>query len=243
MVVTKEVLEHISTKPWSDFTEADYTLEQWHAACLIHLHTGPPTSKAQCKLPIKTPTGAVNQNGVFAAAAALAGARGGVNAPESEKASAAKTLIRLYGQMNKKPPPSLMQHSDDTNNEEVSLTTVEDILEHHGIKGMHWGIRRDKKQSTSTTSEDFRKAQELRRKNPSSLTNQELQTLNQRLNLERQHKQLNPGLVHSGKARVEFILGTVGLGVTAYKLVHSDAFKAVMNIGKKTASKQLKFKF
>ena len=29
---------HISEKPWGDYTEADYTIEQWHRACLIHQH-------------------------------------------------------------------------------------------------------------------------------------------------------------------------------------------------------------
>jgi hypothetical protein len=68
-------LKHVSEKPWSDYTKADYSIEQWHAACLIHLHQGPPTSKDQCKVPVRTPNGALNRNGVHAAAAALAGPR------------------------------------------------------------------------------------------------------------------------------------------------------------------------
>lgn len=132
-----DVLEHVSTKPWSDFQESDYTLAQWHNACLIHLHDGPPTSKNQCKLPVKTPNGVVNKNGVFAAAAALAGARTALQAPIEKKAQAARKLISLYQQMNAKPPPSLFSlgHSMDINS----------FLEHHGIKGQKWGIRRDPK--------------------------------------------------------------------------------------------------
>src|SRR5580765_5794043 len=128
-----DFIEHLSEKPWSDFTKADYTLEQWHAACLIHQHDGPPTSKDQCKLPVKTPNGAVSRNGVHAAAAALAGARTPINASADEKNKAAKTLIHYYRQMNETPPPSLLQHSD-----------IENLLEHHGTKGMKWGVRRDK---------------------------------------------------------------------------------------------------
>jgi hypothetical protein len=47
----------ISNRPWSQFQESDYDLDQWHRACLIHLHDGPPTAKAQCKLPVREPDG------------------------------------------------------------------------------------------------------------------------------------------------------------------------------------------
>lgn len=123
-----EFLEHISEKPWSDYTKADYTIEQWHAACLIHLHQGPPTSKDQCKLPIKTPNGALNRNGVHAATAALHGARTPLQAPPDQKAKAALALLRAYHQLGEKPPPSL----------------VHDNLEHHGVKGQKWGVRKDR---------------------------------------------------------------------------------------------------
>lgn len=121
----------ISEKPWSDYTAADYTPEQWHAACLIHQHEGAPTSKNQCKLPIRTPTGTLSRNGVHAAAGALAGARGGVNASAEEKAVAANALIRAYKQLGEEPPSSL-QHS-----------LVENYLAHFGKKGMKWGVRND----------------------------------------------------------------------------------------------------
>lgn len=121
---------HISERPWSDYTEADYTIEQWHAACLVHLHDGPPTSKSQCKLPVKTPNGALNRNGVHAAAAALAGARSPLKASSEQKAKAAAALRRYYSQLDETPPDSLKQSS-----------IVEDIL-HFGIKGQKWGVRR-----------------------------------------------------------------------------------------------------
>jgi hypothetical protein len=107
-----EALAHISEQPWSNWTKADYTLEQWHAACLIHTHDGAPTSKSQCKLPVKTPDGTLNRNGVHAAAAALAGARGGlkgVSADQKDKAAAA--LRRYYSQLDEEPPESLSHYS------------------------------------------------------------------------------------------------------------------------------------
>jgi 2'-5' RNA ligase len=107
--VVERALSHVSEKPWSDYTKSDYTIEQWHAACLIHLHDGPPTSKNECKLPVKTPSGALNRNGVHAAAAALAGARSPLKAPPEQKTKAANALRRYYSQLGETPPDSLKQ--------------------------------------------------------------------------------------------------------------------------------------
>lgn len=123
---------HISEKPWSDYSSSDYSIEQWHAACLIHQHEGAPTSKGQCKLPVKTPAGAVNRNGVHAAAAALAGARGGVNASPEQIASAKRAIRRLYSQLGESPPESMAQ----------SNLIGQEFVEHYGIKGMRWGVRK-----------------------------------------------------------------------------------------------------
>ena len=119
----------ISEKPWSAYKESDYTLEQWDAACLIHQHSGPPTAKSQCKLPVKTPDGTLSRAGVHAAAGALAGARGGVDATSAEKASAAKALVRCYGQLGEDPPASvsMMMHTD--------LSVVGQFLTHIGTSG------------------------------------------------------------------------------------------------------------
>lgn len=104
----EEALAHISEQAWSDYTKADYTIEQWHAACLIHVHDGEPTSKGKCKLPVKTPNGALNRNGVHAAAAALAGARGGLKGVSADqKQKATNALKRYYAQLDEEPPESL----------------------------------------------------------------------------------------------------------------------------------------
>lgn len=95
-----------SNRPWSDFGESDYTLEQWHRACLIHLHDGTPTSKAQCKLPVREPDGTLNRNAIYAAAAALAGARAPLDAPAEQKRRAARKLIELYREMGEIAPES-----------------------------------------------------------------------------------------------------------------------------------------
>jgi 2'-5' RNA ligase len=136
MTVGMSALQHISEEAWSNFTKADYTLEQWHAACLIHTHEGEVTSKSECKLPVKTPDGALNRNGVHAAAAALAGARGGLKGvSEEQKKKAANALKRYYSQLDEEAPESLTQSS-------VEDLGAEFVLEHYGVKGMRWGVRK-----------------------------------------------------------------------------------------------------
>lgn len=99
----------ISNRPWGAISEADYRdAAQFCAACLIDLNEpGAEKTKGKCKLPIREPGGAINRNAVHAAAAVLAGARGGVDAPPDEKRKAARKLIRLYREMNEEPPESL----------------------------------------------------------------------------------------------------------------------------------------
>jgi len=197
-----EVL-HISEKPWSAYTEADYSIEQWHSACLIHLHSGPPTSKSQCKLPVKTPNGALNRNGVHAAAAALAGARSPLQAPPEQKAKAARALRGYYSQLGEEPPDSLKQSTD----------LVENILSHHGVKGMRWGVRRkatvgpqevivsDKRKKIKTkgggghpASSDAVRARTIgqigKKSGLKALSNKDLEEFNRRLNLEQNTKRL-----------------------------------------------------
>jgi hypothetical protein len=58
---------------------------------------------------VKEPNGDVNSNAVHAAAAALAGGRGGVDAPDDVKKAAAKKLISLYGQLKEDAPDSILE--------------------------------------------------------------------------------------------------------------------------------------
>lgn len=98
-----------SDKPWGSVSESDYkTAEQFCSACLIDLNPpGKEKIKGKCKLPVKEPGGTYNRNAIHAAAAVLAGARGGVQAPPEAKRAAARKLIRLYREMEEEPPESL----------------------------------------------------------------------------------------------------------------------------------------
>lgn len=102
-----EMAEKISNRAWSTFTEADYTPEQWYEACLIKPVRAEYKAKYQAKLPVREPDGTLNRNGVHAAAAALAGARGGVDATPEEKRQAARKLLRLYQILGEEAPDSI----------------------------------------------------------------------------------------------------------------------------------------
>lgn len=103
----------VSTRPWSDITEADYEdAVEFCEASLINLNEGPRDEwkKSNCKLPVYEPKKmgrALNRNAVIAAAAVLAGARGGVKAPPEEKRKAARKLLQLYRELEMEPPESL----------------------------------------------------------------------------------------------------------------------------------------
>lgn len=98
----------VSERPWGNITAADYaTPNAYCGACLIDLNDG-EKSKAMCKLPIREPGGAINRAACHAAAAVLAGGRGGVQAPADQKAMAARRLVGIYRRdLREDPPESL----------------------------------------------------------------------------------------------------------------------------------------
>ncbi|MBC7239214.1 MAG: hypothetical protein H5T71_03835 [Chloroflexi bacterium] len=97
----------VSNKPWGTISESDYgDANEFCSVCLIDLNQeGRPKVKELCKLPVKEPGGAYNRNAIHAAAAALAGARGGVKAPASAKRKAARELVYLYRRLLEEEPP------------------------------------------------------------------------------------------------------------------------------------------
>ena len=62
-------------------------------------------------------------------------------------------------------------------------------LFHFGVKGMKWGVRKDRNKK-SGYSEDYNQTVDLRKRDPKTLSNKELQALNTRLQLERTNNQL-----------------------------------------------------
>lgn len=107
--------------------------------------------------------------------------------------------------------------------------TLDEVLEHYGILGMRWGVRRSdeeiardnqrrmKKGKKVTVSTDAAKVSKARSKEKekgiSSLTNQELEMVNRRLNLETQYDRLTadrPKELSTGQKVVRAILPELG---------------------------------
>jgi hypothetical protein len=97
-----------------------------------------------------------------------------------------------------------------------------DFLEHFGIPGMHWGHRKarsdkaskkNKKVTKENYSEDYKKKKNLKKKRISEMTNDELRALNDRMQLEKQYKELNKQDVSAGQKFVTKVLTDIGSDV------------------------------
>lgn len=88
-------------------------------------------------------------------------------------------------------------------------------LYHYGVLGMKWGIRRNRsklpqnKRQKSMASEDSRKVSNIRKKSIDQMSNQELRDANNRLQLERQYKDLTKK-TNVGKKAVDTFIRTAG---------------------------------
>lgn len=101
--------DSLSSKPWNGGAENYSDAASYCEACLVDLNDGSGDKvKAKCHLPVKEPSGAVNRAALGAAAAALAGGRGGgVQIPAAAKKSAARKLRALYNRFNLPCPDSI----------------------------------------------------------------------------------------------------------------------------------------
>lgn len=113
---------------------------------------------------------------------------------------------------------------------------VEAFIEHYGVRGMRWGVRKSRSaRAKYPQSSESKKVQKLRERKAGQLSNKQLQTVNTRLNLEQNYSKLNPNAIKRGTVAAAAILSTVQLGVTAYNLATSPAGKAAIAAGRKAA--------
>jgi hypothetical protein len=74
---------------------------------------------------------------------------------------------------------------------------MDDVLGHYGIKGMKWGVRRANPSAKPTPSGDHETAKAAKAKVKAgglkSLSNDELKTYLERMDLEKRYKKGNPG--------------------------------------------------
>lgn len=110
------------------------------------------------------------------------------------------------------------------------MTTTEEFLSHHGIKGMKWGRRKQK--TPIRTSADHRKLQALKANRTSQLTNNQLKSANERLNLEANFRRMNPK-AQLGHEKVKKYLALAGVSsVSIPALLKSDLGKNAVALGK-----------
>lgn len=99
-----------------------------------------------------------------------------------------------------------------------------DYLQHHGIKGMKWGVRRTEAQlarvrgkaKKENWSEDAKSVGEIRTKNVKQMSNAEIRKVNERMDLERRYSQLNPGVIKKGSMKVAAATGVMATALAFY---------------------------
>ena len=99
-----------------------------------------------------------------------------------------------------------------------------DYLQHHGIKGMKWGIRRTEAQlarvrgkaKKDNWSEDAKSVGEIRTKSVKQMSNAEIRKVNERMDLERRYSQLNPGVIKKGSMKVAAATGIMATALAFY---------------------------
>lgn len=124
-------------------------------------------------------------------------------------------------------------------------------LTHFGVKGMRWGVR--KKQEPVSTgvaktpmSSDAVLTSKIRTKartsGMSSLSNEELFALNQRLQLERQYSALTAlPATKSGMDKVQNVMKVTGAVNSVIKLANSPVGKAAISMGKTAVTSALTY--
>ena len=117
--------------------------------------------------------------------------------------------------------------------------SYDDYLMHHGVKGMKWGVRHDKPRTASsrvrqakpdTRSEHRKQVDDIRAKKRHELTDEELRQAINRMNMEKQYKNLNRELYHPGQDFAMKALktsGNIAVGAVGGYAVNSLGKKAV----------------
>ena len=102
-----------------------------------------------------------------------------------------------------------------------------EFIEHYGVKGMRWGVRRKSSSTSSPASEDSKRHTANRKKGVKSLSDKELKDLANRLNTEQQVARLTS----NGESTAKRILAGVGTANAAIAALKSPAGQAALAVG------------
>jgi hypothetical protein len=116
------------------------------------------------------------------------------------------------------------------------MKPADQILAHHGVKGMKWGVRKETDTGTGRRhrlpkSEDALKSHAARSKAKThgrdSLSNEELRALVNRMNLEQQFSTLNKGTIKKGEAHVKSALAVATTIAAVHQFATSPTGKII----------------
>ena len=104
-------------------------------------------------------------------------------------------------------------------------------LYHFGIKGMKWGVHKDRKRSVRTKrsksdSSDYSESRDLLKKSPNQLSNAQLRKMNERLNLEQQYSNLTAAQKQTGQSFMSRVQGQLK------NTAANEVSKGLMDLGK-----------
>ena len=107
-------------------------------------------------------------------------------------------------------------------------------LEHFGVKGMHWGVRKSgpKVRERTKASGDKATAEKLSKHQKKTLTNKELSAVIKRKELEQRYSTLNPSKFKKGHNVIKEVISVVGTVSAAIALSNTPAGKAVVAAAK-----------
>lgn len=97
---------------------------------------------------------------------------------------------------------------------------MENVLKHHGVKGMKWGVRKDiansAAEATRQSSSAASRISNATKKNKkvAEMSDEELRKAINRMDLEKRYSDLNPSAKSRGAAKVADILAVTGSVVT-----------------------------
>lgn len=133
-------------------------------------------------------------------------------------------------------------------------------LFHYGVKGMQWGVRRNRKGGVTTStksgnsrssgiatgrkpSADHRKSRKIAKKSVDQMSNEELRTFAKRIQLEKSYAEATatPSVMKRGQKQVNNMLSYAQTAINVYQVATHPATKAgakaLGNFAKKVVTK------